>query len=401
MFNQKYPGTPVSVVETGDFSGDPTEAGRVKTRSLLDGMAMMSYDALNLGERELAGGLEDFEKQTDGSKLPFISTNVVDRVSGENFRAPFVVRKVTLKSGRDVKIGYFGLDALNSSFVKEAKGRVVIMKDPLEAARRFVPELRSRVDLVVLLANMGRRELTPVLASVKGIDLVLASYTSTLSPGSTLETIEGVPVFYCGDQGKRMGEVRVTLGAKGQPPTLTGFQIFLTKEFPSEPKLQALIDTTIARVNEINRQAAAVMPQPTAPAGRPDIAPTGPSSLPPQSTRPYLTAEVCSTCHPTEYDGYLKTGHAHALDTLVQQKQDYNPECVKCHVTGFGKADGFVNAKQTPQLAGVSSARPAMAAPSTMSRTRRRPTATCRRATASPATPRKTAPTSSSSSTGR
>ncbi len=352
LFKQKYPGTAVSIVETGDFAGDPGAAGRVKTRNLLDGMSQMSYEALNLGERELAAGLEEFEKQTEGFTLPFISANLVDRLSGENYRAPYVLRKHTLASGRAITIGYLGLNGLNSSFVKEATGRVVIIKDPIEAARRFVPELRPRVDLLVVLANINPRELTSVLSAVPGIDLVLASQGTRLSPGSTLERIGEVPVFYSGDQGKRIGEVRVTFGPKGTAPTMIGFQILLTRDVPPEPKLQALVDSTIAEVNEINRKAAAAAPQPVVPAGRVPIPSDGPSSQP-ATVMPYLTAEVCVTCHASEHEVYQKSAHAHALSTLEAQKQDYNPECVSCHVTGFGKPGGFVSSRQTPQLAGV------------------------------------------------
>ncbi|HXH27711.1 MAG TPA: multiheme c-type cytochrome, partial [Candidatus Polarisedimenticolia bacterium] len=34
----------------------------------------------------------------------------------------------------------------------------------------------------------------------------------------------------------------------------------------------------------------------------------------------------------------------------VKASQDYNPQCVGCHTIGYGRPQGFVNAKATPGL---------------------------------------------------
>jgi len=358
------------LVETGDFSGEPDEAGRIKTENLLEGMQRLGYDVINLGERELAGGVAQFRELTGKLKLAFINANFVYRDNGESLFAPYVIREYKTASGRSLKVGFLGLDALNTAFTKEAPGgRAVVMRDPVDAAKMHVPALRPRVDLLVLLANLSLRDLTTVLSSVKGVDLALVSYGARLSESGKLESLSGVPVLYSGDQGKRMGEVRLSLGKKAAPPAMQSHQIFLTRRYPSEPAMQALVDKAILRVNEVNKQAAerlaaaapASTPAPLiiAPSNRtgggPGIyAPPGQGIVPGAgASSPYATAATCETCHAQEYEVYRNSGHAHALDTLTKANQDFNAECVKCHVTGFDQPNGFVNAKQTPDLANV------------------------------------------------
>ena len=359
----------MTLVDTGDFSSEPDEAGRIKTGNIIDGMGMLGYDIVNLGERELAGGVAEFRAATAKSKLTFTNANFVYRDSGEPFFAPYVIREYKLPSGRTIKIGYLGLDALNTAFAKETpEGRVLAMRDPVEAAKLHVPLLRPRVDLVVLLANLSLRDLSSVLSAAKGIDVVLASYGPRLSEGGRLESLSGVPVLYSGDQGKRMGEVRITFGGKRDAPVMTSSQAFLTKRYPAEPKLQDLIDKTIVRVNEINKQNAAKLalasadaqgtPAPPAAQPIPPVlrAPGPREPLPGTSAPPskqFVTAMACETCHAQEYEVYRTSAHAHAFDTLAKVNQDFNPECVKCHVTGFQQPFGFVNARQTPDLANV------------------------------------------------
>ena len=331
-------------------------------------MQGIGYEVINLGERELADGAARFQQSIASSKLIVTNANFVYRDNGEQFFAPYAIREYKLASGRAVKIGFIGLDTLNTAFSKEASsGRVVVMRDPMEAAKLHVPALRPRVDLVVLLANLSLRDLTTVLSGVKGIDLALVSYGPRLSESGKLESVAGVPVLYAGDQGKRLGEVRLTFGKKDELPVLASNQVFLTRRYPAEPKMQALIDKAIARVNEINKQSAERLASASAPspaATPPNAAPrnAGPRALPAplpgsgrvtEAAKPFLTATACETCHAREYDVYHGSAHAKAFDTLVKANQDFNAECVKCHVTGSEQPQGFVNARQTPELVNV------------------------------------------------
>lgn len=60
----------------------------------------------------------------------------------------------------------------------------------------------------------------------------------------------------------------------------------------------------------------------------------------------------CRKCHLREYRSWEKTPHADAFEVLPEEERD-NPECVRCHTTGYGQPTGFVNLDETPALAGV------------------------------------------------
>jgi hypothetical protein len=349
----------VALLDTGDFSGEPNDAGRIKTRNLIDGMGTMRYDVINVGEKDLADGVPAYLSAIQGSKLAVTSASFLYRDSGDPVFAPFAVKSYTLPSGSALKIGYLGLSGFNSSFAKEGeKGRVVVMRQPSEGLKLNLAALRKRVDFVVLLANLNLRELEDTLKENPGVDLVLATYAGRVSPASSMETIAGVPVLYAGDQGKRLGEVRLTLGAAGGKPDLKAGHVWLTRRYPSDPGLQSLIDQTVAKVNEANRKMAeargaavpAVLPQPASP-GRPA---QGTVAAPGATTHlPFLTSPACQSCHGEAWQVYQASAHAHAFETLKKANQDYNPECVSCHVTGFNEPQGYLDARQTPELVNV------------------------------------------------
>ena len=342
LFSRRYPGTPVVLLDTGDFAGDPDEAGAVKTQNLLTGMAMMGYAVVNVGERELATGVPGFLDAIRDQKVIYISSSFVDRDRGEPLFPPFVVKQYTTPSGRNIRLGFIGLSAFNSSFVRDkGDGGVVVTLPPAEALARTLPKVRPNADVVVLLASLSVRELSTLLNGTRGVDLALAAHGTRMSPGGTLETIAGVPTFYSGEQGKRMGEVRVFLDDEGGSSRAEGHHVWLTRRYPAIPALQTLIDTTIARVNDINRAKAA------------QTAPAVERGTPPAGQRRFLTSEACRGCHAVEHEAWSNSAHAHAFKTLIDANQDFNNECVTCHVTGFNTATGFVNARRTPDLINV------------------------------------------------
>jgi peroxiredoxin len=52
-------------------------------------------------------------------------------------------------------------------------------------------------------------------------------------------------------------------------------------------------------------------------------------------------SEVCGVCHEKEQQTWMLTQHATAFRTLVKHGADSDPECVSCHVVGFGEKGGY------------------------------------------------------------
>ena len=61
---------------------------------------------------------------------------------------------------------------------------------------------------------------------------------------------------------------------------------------------------------------------------------------------------ACRRCHLREYRSWQRTPHANAYETLPEENRS-DPDCVKCHVTGYGDDSGFKSLEETPNLAGV------------------------------------------------
>jgi len=55
----------------------------------------------------------------------------------------------------------------------------------------------------------------------------------------------------------------------------------------------------------------------------------------------YAGTQACGACHVHEYGSWGLTHHSTAYWTLYEREEANNPECIGCHVVGYGKPTGF------------------------------------------------------------
>lgn len=334
-------------MDGGDFASDFNEPGRIKTKAYVAALKQLGYDVVGVGDRELAGGLDAFDEIIGGSGLPLTSATYTERGGTAPFLEPYLVREYDTAAGGKIRIGYLSLTTYNSLFARTGSpGRAVVHREPVDQARRYLPEIAKRSDIVVLLANLSPTDLQAAVEAAPGAaTFALGAFGDRLSPRA-LETIGGVKTFYAGDQGKRIAEVRVFLDG-GKVKEITAHDVYLTRFYPEAPEIQKLVAETIAGVNKAMKAVSGPQSPPAA-----GGVPVGPQAAA-QAAPKYLTADACLKCHELAHRVWATSRHAHAIETLIKANQEFNSECLKCHTTGFGAPEGFQSAKTTPTLLNV------------------------------------------------
>jgi peroxiredoxin len=70
-------------------------------------------------------------------------------------------------------------------------------------------------------------------------------------------------------------------------------------------------------------------------------------------TQGFSGSAACGVCHEAEHETWTFTKHASAFDTLVTHGDNNDPECIGCHVVGYGQPGGFVSSAQSSDLEDV------------------------------------------------
>ena len=112
-------------------------------------------------------------------------------------------------------------------------------------------------------------------------------------------------------------ERQLAASPKVEGSWLEGRSIPLGTDIPDEPRVAELIA-------KYKVEIAKLMP----------VAPTLTNAAVNSAGNAYAGVARCGSCHAPALAFWKKTKHARAWKTLVDQKQDKNPACINCHITG-------------------------------------------------------------------
>lgn len=333
-------------LDAGGFFGDPTPVGEMQIATLIEGMSRIGYAAANVGERELALGVEKFLSYAAKARFPFVSANVVTDPGAKPLLKPYVVHEIEVRGPGDerprrMRIGILGLTRHQRDFLRSTPdGRNLVTIPPAEAARRWAPEMRRKSDLTVALVSMRYEDSLEVAQAARDagapLDFILGGMGDFVSRDEA-SLLGSTKIVYAGDQGRRLGEVRVYLDPKRRPERSVFDAVWLTKDYPGDPDIESIVQSTLADMNLWYREHQFT--------GSP-LAPIVIGAI-------YTGSERCRACHAEADAAWARSAHARALDTLVRENQLYNPECLACHTTGYAKDGGFLSRASTPHLENV------------------------------------------------
>jgi hypothetical protein len=67
----------------------------------------------------------------------------------------------------------------------------------------------------------------------------------------------------------------------------------------------------------------------------------------------FVGDKKCAECHREAYEKLSTTPHQRAIRSLKKTHDEYDPECVRCHVTGWATEGGFLDFETTPDHVNV------------------------------------------------
>jgi 2',3'-cyclic-nucleotide 2'-phosphodiesterase (5'-nucleotidase family) len=244
-----FPAVPKLLVDSGNFSDNPSEEGDIRTKGLLEGMAKLGYQVANIGERDLSLGYDDFVKRTAGSPIRFVSANVVRQDTQAPAFAPFAVVELKRSGKKPLKVAVTGVVRYSPVWLKAGpESTNLAIARPSDRLREVLPEMKKSADVVVLLAAMSKGDAAQLATDVPGVDFVLGSYGGAYNYNE--EIVAGARILYSGNQGKRIGETRVYFDGAGKVATTTSYMHFLTARYGDDPTMAAFVDQVSAQVNK-------------------------------------------------------------------------------------------------------------------------------------------------------
>ncbi len=165
-------------------------------RAIVASYNLMGCKVMNVGTNDLAGDLDFINELQQSADYPFISANIKNAATDEYLFEPY-----TIIQTQDQTLGFVGVtkgDDRLKSFT---------FANPVEAAQKAIDEIKDKVDLVFLMANVDDNTEKALTTEVKGIDFLIRSKSGSLQRIPKQQ--DGTVVIRIGKQGKYAGVLKI------------------------------------------------------------------------------------------------------------------------------------------------------------------------------------------------
>ena len=326
------------LIEGGNLVGGGSLLDAHKMRTALTVLSTQAeYHALGLGAGDLALPVGELGQYLQGFPIDAVCSDLVGPEDGS-----WPVQPWLEKPAGEARVRIASLAALDT----ETHGEGLQRLDPAAAwarAMEGVDDSTYRVLLVHGTPELAREQagLTP------RPDLIVGITDEIAEPPTEAEPADGVPLVFPGTRGRMLLDVSLTR-IDGEP-RLTRYEIVRLKA--SETAKGALEDPTTKEILLFHRMEVQ----------QDQVLEKMAGQLPTPNDWRYVGSEACADCHQDAYDVWTETKHFDAWKTLEEAETgerygwpvtDY-PDCVTCHVVGYGYRTGFVTDEKTPHLQAV------------------------------------------------
>ena len=347
----------VLLIEGGDICGGSGFQADLKADVAAQAVKLLGYGAMVPGEKDLGvRGVSQTKRFV--SKTALVCANIFRAGESKPVFPPYVI----LKTSGGLRVAVIGMidKSLCTPWLTSSFGQIV--KEPVPLLPALVKETRKKADLVMLVYH-GTVKMQKDLADVKGIDLILTTHRHSqgrLFPAKGESTVDA-PVGKLGNTmliesetstNWCLGRLDIQLDRDHRIKSAKHKLLYLDRSLPEDPAMVAIYDAYNENVKKAMMSTSIDFKN-----GAEAMLKKRGLNLVEMRQRlrksPFATSGKCKDCHPQIYDIWSNSKHAHAMATLEKTKQEFDPECVQCHATGVNARNGFVNAKDTPELSNV------------------------------------------------
>jgi 2',3'-cyclic-nucleotide 2'-phosphodiesterase (5'-nucleotidase family) len=299
---------------------------------VMDIYRLMAYDAVAVGPNDLAAGM-GFLKKSELKDFPWLSANLRDKNQTPIFPPARIIERGGIRIGI---IGLTGQVAAGSLETSVVDWRTVLPEQ--------LDRLSKDCQLVIVLSNLPVEDNAEVVQKYPQVHVLIAAGQQ---PGNVMPRVDnGTLVTQTMNQGKNLGvlnldwvpgtswavnrdlegQIASEKNAQKRQSSFTSVVIPLTKNLQEDPRIAAQIQHIKEQINTHNQAATTTD--------------TRQNSAGSETFSGLVGFTRCQECHQTQARFWQTTRHAQSYTTLQRQQQNFNGDCLPCHITGNPPASG-------------------------------------------------------------
>jgi hypothetical protein len=310
-------------IDVGGAAHGTSSYDLAKFEAILRGEAMMNIAAHNIGAAEARFGPADLRRLSAKCGVPMLSANARDR-SGDLVALP--VRLVSAAGRRLALVGVLS--------EKYATADIRI-SPPQQAVVQALRDVAGKYDAAIVLAYLPEEELRQFAESLPEADVVVGGPT-----GQPISPKPVGPTLLTSSTSKGKFLARLDAPAFGTKDGWKGSIVELDGRFNDDAK----------QVDNVGAFRTELANRDFAPSDTGFVEP-----LPADVPKGFAVAgdKSCKKCHEDDCRELRKSKHQSAWKSLEAKGAHVDPDCQRCHTTGFGLPGGFASARRGTALVNV------------------------------------------------
>lgn len=352
---------------------------KLKAEGIIEALRAMQYSAIGIAPHDLTVGTEFLEHLQSTYNIPFVSINLVSKSSGKRLFKPYV----TTQRG-DTSIAILGLTDISPVSTKNKLLENINALPWQDTLKKTLSEIQDKADLIILLSSFPEKTNKEIAKQFDNINIILQSGYS--SSNRRIMLIENALIGQTASRGKYVGKIDInwTKAKKWRNPNQTGKEAGLKnrldkvngrinrlennienqnikedkhyqdllqaraeiqeelkkinlkqqpyeelstyrtrlfgiyKPLPEDPEVKAILHKNKKGVQSANKQRLTKKIQ---------------NNVQNSLQQSMAGWKSCKPCHALQTENWQTSNHAKAWETLATKKQQFNPECLICHVT--------------------------------------------------------------------
>ena len=201
-----HPSGTVALIDAGDVFGDGLLANLTRGEATIRLMNALGYSFMALGNHDFEYTAARTRELQSIAKFPMRGANVIDNATSSPFLGdPTLVVKLGGIRVGFVALGYHNTDQTGN----KDNTRGLTFTNGIEAARKLVPSLHARSDVIVVVSHQGSAVDSLLATQVRGIDVIVGGHSHDLI--TPPKKIAGSWVVEALSDASALGELTVTV----------------------------------------------------------------------------------------------------------------------------------------------------------------------------------------------
>lgn len=198
-------------------------------------MNAMGYNAFTPGNHEFNYGQEVLAQRIKDANFPTLAANVT-REDGTLFAG----YSALIQEINGIKVGIIGLVPQETPIVTHPKNvEGLIFHEPIGIAKQIAREIRSDVDLLIVLSHLGYSKDVELAKAVSELDVIVGGHSHTELEQAA--EVNGVLIVQAHEYANNLGFLRLEV-ENGKIVKHESKLIPVTADVPKNAKVQAIID---------------------------------------------------------------------------------------------------------------------------------------------------------------